>query len=131
MPLRKALLRASAFQNNAASFVNETAKRLHVRKLVLSMNPTAAGVLGDNAQMSLDEVPVRQDGTDDTRSHIMMGGYSVVGGTGALHGPSVGKVLSFNRGDLVLDPDEAFFLNTNDASGTPGLSMAVNVWYED
>lgn len=132
MPLRKALLFSSTQQNNAASFTNLTNSRLHIRKLDLNTRGSStAGALGDAAFCSIDEVPVAQAGTNDSRSHIMGIGAQVIGGTGAIEANGGSKVLSFNRNDLVLDPDEAIFMNIENISGAMDMGYLLNVWYED
>lgn len=133
MPLRKALIRSVALQDNAGSFTNVTNKRLHIRKLDLTMQVSATFVAGDEARMSVDEVPAAQDGVNDTRSHIAGLSFMMGDSTGAGLKPTYegSKILSFNRNDLVLDPDEAIFLNTVDETGAPTLVSKVNVWYED
>lgn len=132
MPLRKVLLTTGSESDNAASFVNQTAKRLHIRKIILAIQATAASTIGEIGGASLDEVPVRQDTTNDSRSHIGSVMYEVGGGTGAAAATAQGQlVLSFNRGDLVLDPDEALFLNTFSIVGPPAVSYKANIYYED
>lgn len=131
MPLRKALLSSSSLQNNAASFTNLTNDRLHIRKLDLSTKSSGtAAVLGDAAGCSIDEVPVFQSSTNDSRSHIMAVSSQVIGGTGAIESNTPARVLSFNRGDLVLDPDESIFMNTEDISGAMSVRFNLNIWYD-
>lgn len=83
----------------------------------------------DEATWSIDEVPVNQLRTNDSRSHIV-GGAIKTGDAGGIAPTKSAKVLSFNRGDLVLDTDEALFLNTADITGAPTVNTSVNVWYE-
>jgi len=129
---RKAVLRTATLGNNGASFVNQTAKRLHIRKVIVrAMNGGSATVLGDIAQCSLDEVPVIQMTTDDSRSHIAGTQCANVGGTGAIAMLTDREVLNFGRNDLVLDPDEALFLNTADVQGAPSFSGQAQIFYED
>lgn len=127
MPLRKAVMAGSALIDNVASFVNVTNKRLHIRKLVQTLHIRGTVVAGDEVRASIDEVPVNQMFTNDSRSHLM--GLQVKVDT-ALNN-SQQQILSFNRGDLVLDPDEAIFLNNNDLNGAPTISSGCNIYYED
>lgn len=131
MPMRKVLLRTTALGNNGASFVNQTAKRLHIRKTVGSAIPNAVVAVGDIGIGSLDETPVAQAQVNDSRSHIDMVGFGVPGGTGATSAQGGRSVLGFNREDLVLDPDEVLFLNTIDLSGAPPVNWTWNIWYQD
>jgi len=131
MPLRKVNIRSSSLTDNAASFVNQTAKRLHVRKITMSQGANAATVIGDISLASLDEIPVSQFRANDSRSHIMGLQWAHEGGTASVAGQSQQLVLSFNRDDLFLDPDEALFLNTTDVIGNPPVNTSVNIWYQD
>ncbi len=132
MPLRKALIaHAGAPAANSGSFVNETSKRLHVRKTVGTIIGNAADTIGEVVVASLDEVPVTQHNIDDSRSHIDHTSYAVIGGTAAVIGTSGRAVLSFNRNDLVLDSDEALFSNSTAAIGAAQPQIAWNLWYED
>lgn len=130
MPLRKALLSATVLQDNSASFTNLTNDRLHIRKIDLSSVGGVATQIGDSASASLDEVPVDQSIVNDSRSHIASVTAVNTGGTGALISENSSKVLSFNRSDLVLDPDEALFWNLNDIVGAPPVRFNCNIWYE-
>lgn len=130
MPLRKALLSATVLQDNSASFTNLTNDRLHIRKVVMKALSGVATQIGDAASASLDEVPVDQSIVNDSRSHIASVLAVNTGGTGALISDGDGQTLSFNRGDLVLDPDEALFLNLNDIVGAPPVRFNANFWYE-
>jgi len=130
MPLRRVLLRTSSLGNNQVSFVNQTARRLHIRKTVGTAHANSAVAVGDLAEGSLDEVPVTQERTNDSRSHIDNMAFGV-GATGDLVGSRTRAVLSFNRNDLFLDPDEAIFLNTVDTVGSPPVNWLWNIWYED
>lgn len=130
--LRKATVVVTALQDNAGSFVNVTAERLHIRELDLQpVSVSTAGVLGDAVTTSIDEVPVQQASVNDSRSHIMSISSAVEGGTGAIELSTKGKSKLFNRNDLVLDPDEALFVNTIDGGGTPAFRTNLNIWYED
>lgn len=130
LALRKATIVTSALSDNAGSFVNVTAERLHIRLLDLVALPeSTAGVSGDAAIASVDEVPVDQSLVNDSRSHIMAIA-PVVGGAG-IEATAPQKALPFNRNDLVLDPDDAIFLNTTDVSGNLDVTFNLNVWYED
>ncbi len=95
-----------------------------------TINESTAGVLGDAASASLDEIPVAQDIVNDSRAHICGVQAAVSGGTGALEAASDKIVLSFRRNDLVLDPDEALFVNTNDISGALDVTFSTNLWYD-
>lgn len=130
MPLRKALLSTTTQSDNAASFVNVTAERLHIRKLVATAKASAADTLGEMNFASLDEVPVQQQSINDSRSHILNISYAVTGGTGAVIGQGTQQTLSFNRDDLVLDPDEALFWNTAVVVGAAIPRFTCNIWYQ-
>jgi len=131
MALRKVLLNSGSEADNAASFVNQTARRLHIRKIVLRIEDSGASSIGEASGLSLDEVPVRQSNINDSRSHIGGQIFTVEGGTGAVAGKGTQLVLSFNRNDLVLDSDEALFMNTFTVVGPPVVSYSTNIWYED
>jgi len=131
MPMRKVLLRTTALGNNGASFVNQTARKLHVRRTVMTSSTNAAVAIGDAAIGSLDETPVAQAQVNDSRSHIDMVSYGVGGGTGAVSAQGGRSVLPFNRDDLIIDVDEVLFLNTIDLSGAPAVNWTVNIWYQD
>jgi len=132
MPLRKATLSTSTLQDNAASFVNVTAKRLHIRKIDMNFE-VGAGTLvaADEATASVDEVPVTQLRVNDSRSHITGCNMTVPSLAGIAITGQTQKVISFNRNDLVLDPDEALFLNLADVGGAPPIDCQVQIWYED
>ncbi len=122
---------STVLTDNAASFVNETALRLHMRKLVATLQPGVT-VIGDRATFSLDEVPVIQNATNNSRSHIMDVRLNASGATGAIATRHDRASMSFERGQLPLDPDEALFWNGRDSVGAPAISDAsVNIWYED
>jgi len=133
MPLRKANIAiVGLLTDNMGSFVNVTAKRLHIRKLDLSGLILATIVTLDQMALSVDEVPVTQQNVNDSRSHIM-GIRGVIGdatGAGLAQTGDKTKILSFNRGDLVLDPDEAIFVNGAHV-GDPTVNINLNIWYED
>jgi len=132
MALRKATVVSSNLANNAGSFVNVTAERLHIRLLDFRALPESdPGVSGDSAIGSIDEVPIDQSLVNDSRSHIMAVSSAVAGGSGAIEGTTMQKTMVFNRNDLVLDPDEALFMNLTDVSGAMGVTFSLNVWYED
>ncbi len=128
--MRKVLLRASTLGDNVASFVNQTARRLHIRKEVLGLSANAATAAGDAAILSMDEVPVNQVQTNDSRSHIDHVSWSG-GATGDTKGSNGRAVLNWNRDDFVLDPDEAIFMNVLDITGAPPLNATANLWYQD
>jgi len=133
--LRKALISSTLLQDNAGSFVNVTAKDLHIRKLKLSLRQGGAIVRGDAYEASVDEVPAIQATVNDSRAHIQHGliqaseQVGADGGTG-LYGPQK-DTMTFERGQLVLEPDEALFLNTSDLGGAPTVITKLNIWYED
>ena len=130
MALRKATIVSSALTNNAGSFVNVTGERLHIRLLDLAaLSESDPGVSGDSAICSIDEVPIDQSLINDSRSHIMAISPAVEGG--GIESSTPQKALPFNRNDLVLDPDEAIFMNNTDVSGAMGVTFCLNVWYED
>jgi len=97
----------------------------------MSQGPNAATVIGDIATASLDEIPVSQFRANNSRSHICGIQWANAGATGGIAGQSNRLVLSFNRDDLFLDPDEALFLNTEDVVGAPPVNTTVNVFYQD
>lgn len=131
MALRKAMVSSSALTDNASSFTNETSSRLSVRKVVGRALPeSTALVLGDEWIASLDEIPIAQHSTNDSRSHIAAISASATGGTGAVSATFNNSTLSFNRGDLVLDPDEALFLNISDVVGAADITASFNIWYD-
>ncbi len=132
MALRKATIVSSSLADNAGSFVNVTSDRLHIRMLDLTTIPESTpGAIGDAANCSIDEVPVGQADINDSRSHLMNVSATVNGGTGGIEATTPSKVLPFNRNDLVLDPDEAIFMNNTDISGALDVTFNLNVWYED
>ena len=132
MPLRKATIFSSSLADNAGSFTNVTADRLHIRMLDLTAKAeSSAGVIGDAASCSIDEIPITQAAVNDSRSHIMAVVAAVQGGTGGVESTYPSKVLAFNRNDLVLDPDEALFMNNTDNSGALDVGFTLNIWYED
>lgn len=126
--MRKVLLRTTASgTNNAVSFVNQTARKLHIRRTVLQAGANAAVTVGDIAIASLDEVPVAQAQVNDSRSHIDLVNFSA----DSIAGPPQRSVLSWQRDDLVLQPDEAIFLNTIDLSGAPPVNWTCQIMYQD
>jgi len=131
--LRKVVLSTSALANNSASFVNSTSDRLHIIKSTLKWTPEtgAAVAVGDMALASLDEIPQIQAQLDDSRSHIQSAVFTVPGATGGLAGVSENSHMEWNRNDLVLDVDEALFLNTLDIVGTPPVTATAVLFYED
>lgn len=128
MSLRKVNIVSTSLTNNAGSFTNVTDKRLHIRKVILTMTTTGTLVAADDWSASVDEQPTLQFNVTDSRSHILGGRVKVP--TGASGKINLERTLSFNRGDLVLDTDEALFLNTSDIVGAPGINAAVNLFYE-
>lgn len=129
--LRKVLVSSSALTNNAGSFVNQTARRLHIIISDLRGLPeSSAGVLGDSAVASLDEVPVIQAKVDDSRAHIQACSAQVIGGTGAVETVFNNSYRRWNQNELVLDPDEALFLNIDDTSGALDVTFGANLFYD-
>lgn len=132
MLLRKVIVRTTALTDNAGSFVNQTADRLHMRKLVgRAGNTTSTSALGDVASSSFDEIPIGQSDVNNSRAHIAEIDIAVTGATGAIRGEANNVVLTFERGQLFLDPDEAWFVNNTDIAGAGNFSFGWNIWYED
>jgi len=130
--LRKVLVRSSTLTDNAASFVNQTADRLHMRKLVGRVQSESTNlVIGDAARSSLDEIPVDQSSVNNSRAHIAVIEMVMAGGTAAVKGVPANIVLTFERNQLFLDPDEAWFMNNQDIIGAPDVGFTWNIWYED
>lgn len=127
--LRKVNLFANGLTDNAVSFTNVTDKLLNIRKAILTMVTTGTLVAADSWTCSLDEVPVSQMRITDSRSHII-GGTVKVGDVGNLGTGKFARTISFNRGDLELDTDEALFLNLTDIAGAPTVDGSVNLFYE-
>jgi len=132
MAWRKVLLSSNTLTDNAASFVNQTARDLHILMTDHSVGPTgSATVIGDNVRSSLDEQPVAQASVNDSRAHISAVQTENSGATGAIDMPWRFKVLAFPRNALVLRPDDAVFLNNTDVSGAPPADTNCNIWYDD
>ncbi len=129
--LRKVVVRSTTLTDNAASFVNQTADRLHLRKLVGRIRARSSMAIGDIAASSFDEIPVFQGDVNDSRAHIAEMSIQTSGGTGAIGAVSNNIVLTFERNQLFLDPDEAWFMNNQDEVGAPPIEAAWNIWYED
>lgn len=134
LKLRKVLLFSVSLTNNAASFVNTTAKDLHIMRIVHQLTVQGVLVAADSALSSLDEVPTAQIQSNDSRAHISgvavgTGTFSTNGGLNPTGVPQL--VLNFRRGDLVLEPDEAIFMNNVDGAGTPTINARANIWYDD
>lgn len=131
MTLRKVNLSTSALTDNAVSFVNQTARTLHIRKskIVGSGSGTAA-VLGDMQTASLDEVPISQAKVNDSRSHIQSANAQVIGGTGAIAATHENSYEVWGRDDLKLEPDEALFLNITDDVGALDMTWTATLHYE-
>jgi len=129
--LRKVNISVITSQNNAGSFVNQTADRLHARKIVMTGNSRQADTIGEINLCSLDEIPVAQANVNDSRAHI--GQVTVVGtgGTASVALDSDKLVLTFERNQLFLDPDEAWFINTLAVVGAATPRFSTNIWYED
>lgn len=131
MVLRKANITSSALTDNAASFVNQTARRLHIILSALKGLPeTTAAAVGDSAIASLDEVPLSQAKINDSRSHIQSAVAHTTGGTGAVEMAFTNSVYRWNRNELVLDPDEALFMNIEDVLGAPDVTFSANLMYD-
>lgn len=126
LALRKVLLITSALGDNRASFVNTTAKRLHIRKVDLSANIIGTVTAADSFKAELAESPAMQSELNDSRALIA---HCTCSGTGG--GLRDRDKLAFGRNDLVLDPDDALFLNTLDDNGAPSVSVNCNIFYED
>jgi len=132
MPLRKVNIFTSALGDNSASFVNVTGDIFDLLRLDLTtVSESTAGTEGDAATCSIDEVPAAQVSVNDSRSHIMHIDGVVQAGTGGVEVNPQSKILAFNRGDLLLRPDEAIFMNTIDVSGALDVGFSLNVWYDD
>lgn len=125
--LRKVLLRTAAETDNAASFVNESGDDLHIRKIVMD-TAQATVANGDEYSASIDEVPTTQAGTNDSRAHVLHCASQAEGTVGNFS-PNARAQISFERGQLVLEPDEALFLNIA-VTGTGTGSTRCNIWYE-
>lgn len=131
MALRKINLYTTTLQDNAVSWVNQTAEKLHVNRIYMNLILGPNAVLGDQAEASLDEVPTGQSDVNNSRSHILSVRAAVDGATGATESAQKSAVMYFKRGELVLDPDEALYLNTTDKDGAPPFACNVNIWYDD
>lgn len=134
MPLRKVLLFASGLPtNNMASFTNVTADRLHIRKEKLSMMIAETIVALDRATVELSERSTAVLATNDSRDLIDWVHQIVGDGTGAGLAPNnhASSVLTFNRGDLVLDTDDSLFMNGINKIGNPSIEANCNLFYED
>lgn len=131
MAWRKVNLSSNTLTDNAASFVNQTARRLHILRTVHRVNSTgSAAVVGDNVRSSLDEQPVAQASVNDSRAHISAVETTVVGGTGAIDLFPQVLVQDWPFNALVMDPDDAVFLNNTDVSGAAPTDTNVNLWYD-
>ncbi len=91
---------------------------------------STVAAIGDAAIASLDEVPVIQALTNDSRSHIQSASAQVPGGTGGIEATYNNSLLAWPRNALFLDPDEALFLNLDDTSGALDVTFSDNIWYE-
>lgn len=134
LKLRKVLLFSTALNDNAASFVNTTAKNLHIMRIVHQATVQGVLVAADSMLSSIDEVPVAQAQVNDSRSCISVvqvgsGTFSTNGGLNP--GGVTQLVQNFRRNDLVLEPDEAIFLNNVDGAGTPTVNTRAIIWYDD
>lgn len=131
MALRKVLISTEALTNNAGSFTNVTNDRYHIRKIIGRIMPNGVLVIADDAHSSLDELNTTQRNQNDSRAHIATVQLVVMGGTGTIRQAGQTIVLSFGRNDLVLDADESFFVNNEDANGAPAIRANWNLWYEE
>jgi len=131
MLLRKVVSGSTSLTDNAQSFTNVTARRLHIRKVFGVIITRTASALGDVALTSLDEVPTGQSKVNDSRAHIGHSVGAVTGATGAIAFQGQPFFAEFARGDLYLDPDESLFVNNEDIIGAPPVNATWNIWYED
>lgn len=125
MALRKVHLTTTALGDNRASFVNTTGDRLHIRKINLIMIIAGTPVVTDQAAGELAESPVFQSNTTDSRSVLALSRASGAPGGGAER-----DKIALGRNDLIVDPDDALFLNTDDTTGTPTIRCDCTIWYE-
>lgn len=131
MAWRKVLLSSNVLTDNAASFVNQTARRLHILRTVHRLASTgSAAVLGDNVRSSLDEQPIAQASVNDSRAHISGIETTTLGGTGTIDLAPVILVQDWPFNALVMDPDDAVFLNNTDVSGAVPADANCNIWYD-
>jgi len=86
--------------------------------------------LGDNVRSSLDEQPVAQASVNDSRAHISGIEATTIGGTGVIDLAPVILVQDWPFNALVMDPDDAIFLNNTDVSGAVPVDTNCNVWYD-
>ncbi len=132
MAWRKVNLASSSLAANAASFVNQTARDLHLLLTDHNIGPgVSVSVLGDTLASSLDEQPTAQHDVNDSRQHISSVRTCVQGGTGSTQLLPNSKVLAFPRNALVMRSDDAIFLNNEDQVGAPDADINVNIWYDD
>ncbi len=132
MAWRKVNLASSSLSANAASFVNQTARDLHLLLTDHNIGPSAsASVLGDSVISSLDEQPVSQAQVNDSRAHISSVRSTVQGGTGSVTLFPKSKLMAWPRSALVMRSDDAIFLNNEDQTGTPDVDINCNIWYDD
>lgn len=134
LKLRKVMIFSVAFGNNVAAFVNTTGKDLHIMRIVHALTIQGTLVSADSAISSIDEQPVAQAQVNDSRAHISSvavgsGTFSTNGGLNPSGTPQL--VTNYRRGDLVLEPDEALFMNNIDGAGTPTINARANIWYDD
>lgn len=129
--LRKVVLSTSALTDNAVSFVNQTARTLHIRKSkIVGSHSTTVGVIGDRQTASLDEVPVAQVAINNSRSHVQAATAQVTGGTGALAPSFNNSYETWDRDDFKLEADEALFLNIADDAGALDMNWSCTLHYE-
>ncbi len=131
MPLRKVLLYATGTpSNNMASFTNVTARRLSIRKHKLALQLIAARVATDEATLELAEARTVQASLNDSRSLIDFVNQ-IIGASDTAGGNHASSVMSWNRGDFVLDTDDGIFMNGTDEAGAPTIRGRCNIFYED
>ncbi len=135
MPLRKVLLFATGttiFANNMASFTNVTNERMHCRKHKLMMQIVETVVALDRASVEFAERSTAVGATNDSRAlidylHQLVGDAT---GAGLATVNMAQSVMSWNRGDLVLDTDESWFLNGINKNGDPTGDAGLLIFYE-
>ncbi len=134
MPLRKVNLFVSTTPSaNLASFTNVTARRLHIRKTKLVLQIIATFVAFDGIVLELAESAADQSSITDSRSLLDLVSTFIGDATGAglSQNNAAQSQMAYNRGDLVLDPDESLFMNAIDVAGSPTARMNALIYYED
>lgn len=128
--LRKALVAAATLQNNAGSFLNLTNDKLHIRRIQAKLRVRGTIVALDEATLSIDEEPVAGHATNDSRAHLLDVKVKI-GDVGSFGNNQAQDIIFFERGELVLDSDDAIFMNTVDDGGAPTVLATMNIYYED